>query len=64
MSGVAQDNQRLGGGPDDASSRHNLCAFVDLPANVWSMKEIHEESPWPQIGKFLDFLGGQEMTTK
>jgi hypothetical protein len=41
-----------------------LSALVDLPANVRSMLEIRRASPWLRIGKFLDFLGGQEVNKK
>jgi hypothetical protein len=41
-----------------------LSALVDLPANVRSMLEIRRASPWLEIGKFLDFLGGQEVNRK
>jgi hypothetical protein len=60
--GVAQDKKRLCGGPDSGSSRHDLSALLDLPTNVRSMVEMEPGSPCPGVGKFLDFLGGQEST--
>jgi hypothetical protein len=62
--GFAQDEKRLCSGPDSGSSRHALYALLDSPSNVRSMVEMHRASPWLCLGKFLDFLGWQEIERK
>jgi len=42
-----------------------ICALSSFCLRTFrSMVESRKASPWLEIGKFLDFLGGQEIETK
>jgi hypothetical protein len=42
-----------------------ICALSSICMRTFrSMVESRKASPWLDVGKFLDFLGGQEVNTK
>jgi hypothetical protein len=61
---TAQNEKLFCSRPDGGSFRHALYSLVGSPSNVCSMPETRGASPWLSLGKFLDFLGGQEIETK